>query len=62
MAKFKVLGGSFGEGWQPGEIIEMDKPAASVRLANGELELVESKEVSNEAPKKRGRKKKIEEN
>jgi hypothetical protein len=36
--KFKVLGGHWGEGWLPGDVVEMDLEAAKVRLELGELE------------------------
>lgn len=41
MPKYKVLvGGVFGEGYQEGEIIEMDTDAARIRVLEGHLELL----------------------
>lgn len=40
MAKYKVLGGTWGEGYMPGDIINLDCNAARGRLAEGHLEEV----------------------
>ena len=45
MPKFKVLGGRWGEGYEPGQVIELDSDAASRRLELGEIELAGSVEV-----------------
>ena len=37
---YKVLGGNWGEGHQPGDVINLDDRAARVRLALGEIEEV----------------------
>ncbi len=33
MPKYKVVAGTYGEGWMPGDVIEMDTQAAEVRVA-----------------------------
>lgn len=38
--KYKVLGGRWGEGYEVGQIIDIDLDAARVRLQLGELEEV----------------------
>lgn len=40
MPKFKVLGGTWGEGYELGQIIELDTDAAARRIELGEIELV----------------------
>lgn len=42
--KYKVLGGRWGEGYEVGQIIDIDLDAAKVRLELGELEEVKGKE------------------
>lgn len=47
--KYKVLGGKWGEGYEVGQIIDIDLDAAKVRLELGELEEVKGgKEVKVE--------------
>lgn len=45
MPFYRVLGGRWGEGWEPGQIVEIDTRAAEKRLEDGELEEVDEKEV-----------------
>ena len=40
MPKFKVIGGTWGEGYELGQIIELDTDASLRRLELGELEPV----------------------
>lgn len=46
MSFYKVLGGRWGEGHKPGDIVEMDENAALVRVEKGDLELVTDKKVA----------------
>jgi len=43
--KYKVLGGKWGEGYEVGQIIDIDLDAAKVRLELGELEECKNDEV-----------------
>lgn len=43
--KYKVLGGRWGEGYNVGDIIDIDLEAARVRLELGELEEAKIEEV-----------------
>ena len=38
MKKYKVLGGSWGEGYVKGDVIEAEPHAMETRLAKGEVE------------------------
>lgn len=53
MPKYIVKGGNWGEGYVPGDEIELDTNAARVRLEKGEIEPVPTKkeEPKKEAPK-----------
>ena len=44
MPYYKVLGGRWGEGHEPGDVVEMDTAAACKRLEDGELEEVSKPE------------------
>lgn len=37
--KYRVLGGVYSEGWQPGDLIDLDENAAHIRVEKGEMEL-----------------------
>lgn len=60
MSYYRVLGGNWGEGYKPGDIIELDFEAAKKRLEDGDVEVyngvvpkkieVASVEVSKETP------------
>ncbi|MFA6790195.1 MAG: C2H2-type zinc finger protein [Parcubacteria group bacterium] len=58
--KYRILttkGSRWGEGWQYGDIVEMDFPAARVPLMNGEIEEVKEeikKEVNPEKETEEG--------
>lgn len=68
MSFYKVIGGQWGEGHQPGDIIQLDENAARVRLAEGHIEPAKpsaksaepaapaSTVVPSSAPAKRARK------
>ena len=53
---YKVLGGRWGEGYLPGDIVELDENSARDRLAAGELE--EVKKPTKKNAKKVGKTKK----
>lgn len=50
MPKFKVLGGRWGEGYEPGQIIELDTDASIKRLELGEIELANTTPVVEPEP------------
>lgn len=37
--KYRILKGKFGEGWKPGDIVDMDFRAARVRQETGDIEI-----------------------
>ena len=45
MAKFKVLGGEWGEGYQPGDTFEAEFHSMETRLEKGEVEEVKRRVV-----------------
>lgn len=52
--KVRILKGRYGEGWMPGDIVNMDWEAARVRIDDGDVEVVGSdtseKAVGEKAP------------
>ena len=36
--KYKIIKGRFGEGWKPGDVVDMDFNAARVRVEDGDIE------------------------
>lgn len=46
--KYKVIGGKWGEGYVPGQIINIDLDAAKVRLELGELVEVKDEKIKEE--------------
>lgn len=55
MPKYKILGGSWGEGYKPGDVIEADEASMKVREENGDVEQTTENKVEKkkEAPKAR---------
>lgn len=47
--KYQIIKGRFGEGWKPGDIVDMDFQAARVRLEVGDI--VKAEEVKEEGKK-----------
>jgi hypothetical protein len=39
--RYIVKGGVWGEGWQTGDVIELDTDAAEVRLEKGDIEMIQ---------------------
>ena len=56
MPYFKVLGGNWGEGHQPGDVIELDDNAAEARLAAGDIEPAKAKAKAAEPKKTKAKK------
>lgn len=40
MPKLRILSGRWGEGWKPGDVVEMDTEAARIAVEDGRLELL----------------------
>lgn len=51
--RYKVLGGQWGEGHQPGDVIDLDCNAARKRVEIGDLELIDEKPKKKRAPRKK---------
>ena len=45
--KYKIIKGRFGEGWKPGDIVDIDFAASRVRLEVGDIEVYKEPEVTS---------------